>query len=473
MSGSDSKPGSVDATPSAQVLVVDDETEHAEVMAESLRRLGHVCTLVHDLASAVDEVEHGQFDLVVTDLVMDVPDAGMKVLEAARRFQNDCEIVMVTAHGDVPRAKAAIRGGAYDFIEKPLDLKVFRTLCSHAIDAVMQRGRVEVGAEGAGRSEDETEATRGIIGTSPAIRKVLQAVRQVAASTIPVLITGESGTGKDVIARAIHDLSNRTAKRYVPLNCAAVNESLLEDELFGHVKGAFTDAAKDREGKFEYADGGTLFLDEIGDMPVAMQAKLLRVLESGEVVRVGSNDTRVVDVRLVSATNRDLRDRTAQGTFREDLYFRIKGVQIHLPALRERPEDIPLLVNHFAARFAEQLNRPAPAVSTEAATLMQSMPWRGNIRELMNVVQHAVISCEDGTIEVKHLPDDLVEGVGDGDQDVPATNSGTGPINLSDREKQAIRSALQSTGGNRAEAAKLLGIGERTLYRKLREYGLK
>ena len=452
--------------PTAQILLVDDEEGHGEVMAEALRRLGHVCTLVTDLAGAEDELKHGSLDLVVTDLVMDSDDDGLKVLAAARQHQNNAETIMVTAHGDVPTAKAAIKGGAFDFIEKPLDLDVFRTLCTNAINTVFLRSQ---NTELRQRIDDQY-GFEGIIGQSPAIRQLITTMRQIAPSNIPVLITGESGTGKELVAQAIHNNSKRTKKQFVPLNCAGLSESILEDELFGHVRGAFTGAEKDRQGRFEYADGGTLFLDEVGDMPKEMQAKLLRVLESGEVVRLGANNARHVDVRLISATNRDLAERTKTGEFREDLFFRIKGVELHLPPLRERREDIPQLLKHYVAHYAKQLDKPAPEIAEDVQMTLMQFDWPGNVRQLMNVVQNMVVITEGDRIEPRHIPAEVRAAAGDGDIG-PALD--TGGMSLDQIEKQAIRNALRVTHGNREQAAKMLGIGERTLYRKLKEYGLK
>jgi len=337
------------AEQTAQVLVVDDEADHAEVMAEALRRLGHVCTLVHSRESAVDELTHGQFDLVVTDLKMEDETAGFDVLAAARDHQPQAETIVVTAHGDVPTAIEAVKRGAFDFIEKPIDLDLLRARCGKAIDAVFAK------AENKDLRErlDDTLGFEGLVGRSAAMRNIVTTLKQIAPSDASVLITGESGTGKELIAQAVHHHSNRSSKPFVPLNCAGLSESILEDELFGHVRGAFTGAEKDREGRFEYANHGTLFLDEIGDMPAAMQAKLLRVLESGEVVRLGSNQPRHVNVRLVAATHHDLDRLVAEGTFREDLFYRLAVVRLHLPPLRDRRDDIPLLVDHFVEHFAE------------------------------------------------------------------------------------------------------------------------
>jgi len=461
--------------PTAQILIVDDEDSHAEVMAEALKRLGHVCTVVHDLESACNELEHGRFDLIVTDLVMDHEDDGQKVLATARQTQENAQTIMVTAHGDVPTAKMAIRGGAYDFIEKPLDLDSFRTLCNNALREVMLRSQNSNLQE---RLEHEY-GLDGIIGQSPAIRDLVIKIRQIGNSNIPVLITGESGTGKELIAQAIHQNSPRAKKTFKPVNCAGLSEGILESELFGHVRGAFTNAERDRQGVFEFADKGTLFLDEIGDMPAAMQAKLLRVLESGEVVRVGANEPRHVDVRLVSATNHDLAKTVEEKAFREDLYFRIRGVELHLPSLRERAEDIPLLVSHYVPKFAGQRGIDPPTVDSDTMSVLQSFNWPGNVRQLINTIQQMVVVCDGTRLEPRHLPMEMRPAVNAGASGGLGT-SGSGALgtsgvgtSLDQMEKQAIREALRIHAGNREAAAKMLGIGERTLYRKLKEYGLK
>ena len=459
-------------SPVAQVLVIDDEPDHAEVMAEALRRLGHVCTLVHNLPAATDELDHGSFDLVVTDLVMDHPDDGMNVLRHARQSQPHAETIMVTAHGDVPTAKAAIKTGAFDFIEKPLDLDVFRTLCNNALNTVFLRSQ---NADLRSRLDDRL-GFEGIIGTSPAIRHLITTMKQIAPSPIPVLITGESGTGKELVAQALHNNSKRAGNRFAPLNCAGLSESILEDELFGHVRGAFTGADKDRQGRFEYADRGTLFLDEVGDMPRTMQAKLLRVLESGEVVRVGANEPKTVDIRLISATNQPLEQMVKDGTFREDLYFRVKGVELKLPPLRDRREDIPQIVRHFISRYAHEMEKDVPAVAEDVMQTLMQYDWPGNIRQLMNAVQNMVIMTDDDTIEPRHLPPEVSQAAGNASGEGVEGGqkfTGGGGMSLDQLEKQAIRDTLRTTAGNREQAAKMLGIGERTLYRKLKEYGLK
>lgn len=500
----------------AQVLIVEDEVDHAEVMAEALKRPGHVCTLVHNAEAALDELRHGAFDVIITDLRMpnsagfpvpeadehaDAPakvspdggDAGFLVLRAARKLQPAAEVVMVTAHADVPTARQAFKYGVFDFIEKPLDLALFRSLIDRAAEAVLLRNAAAP-ADGEPDVTDliQHDGFEGIIAGSEPMRRIIDTVRAVANSKLPVLITGESGTGKELIARAIHNNSPRKPKRFVAFNCAGQSASLLEDALFGHAKGAFTGADTPREGVFEYADGGTLFLDEIGDMPLEMQAKLLRVLETGEVVRLGSNDPRKVDVRFVSATNKDLRGNTTtnaagspaeaatnQTRFREDLYFRIKGAEIHLPALRERRDDIPRIVRHAIARYTHELDAKAtpPGITDAALLRLTAYHWPGNVRQLLNVVQNMVVMARasGGNLDVQHIPDEIrTEDAAEYDDNEPTRPGGSlAGTPLEQLEKRAIRETLHLTAGNRERTAKLLGIGERTLYRKLKEYGLR
>jgi len=467
----------------AQVLIVEDEIEHADVIVDALRRPGHVCTTVHTVERAYEEITGGKFDVIITDLRMpesanvhgvnnDGSNAGMKVLELASKHQPDAETIMVTAHGDVPTARDAFKHGAFDFVEKPLDLVVLRSVVQRAAEQAVLRSE----------SEDlkdlvQHEGFEGIIAGAESMRKIIETVRTVARSNIAVLITGESGTGKELIAQAVHRNSNRKDKKFKSMNCAGQAENLLEDELFGHVRGAFTGAEKDREGVFEYANGGTLFLDEIGDMPLTMQAKLLRVLESGEVVRLGSNDLRTVDVRLVSATNKDLESMIKEGSFRQDLYFRIKGTMVHLPALRDRREDIPRIVRHAVSKFASELNpgHPIPEMSDAAMLRLTAFDWPGNVRQLLNIVQTMVVMSGGGggqSIGIEHVPDEVCESDASGNSSSYSIGSLAG-TSLEQLERQAIRETLKLTAGNREQTAKMLGIGERTLYRKLKEYGLR
>jgi len=375
---------------------------------------------------------------------------------------------MVTAHGDIPTAKKALQGGAYDFIEKPVDLVVLRNIVHRAAETVMLRSQNQA-LKG---QVDAAFGFEGIIGESPAMRQVITMVKQLAPSTLPVLVTGESGTGKELVAHAIHKLSKRASRRYVTFNAAGQAESLLEDQLFGHVRGAFTGADKDREGVFEYADKGTVFLDEIGDMPVNMQPKLLRVLETGDVVRLGSNENRKVDVRVVSATNRDLKKAAADGQFREDLYFRLKGAEIHIPPLRERREDIPLLVNHAIGKYSAELGRTRPTITQPALMRLVAYEWPGNVREVFQLMHRMTVMVQGDAIDLRDIPDEI-RSADDSGENHSQSRAGLAGLGLDKLEKEAIRQTLAMTAGNREQAAQMLGIGERTLYRKLKEYGLR
>ena len=456
--------------PKSAILVVDDEQEHAAVMCEALARLGHSCDTVYSLAEAQQRLNRKPYDVVVTDLMMDGRRDGLEVLRRARQMVPPPPVLLVTAVNDVPTSKAAMADGAYDYIVKPLDLEDFRQQVNRAAErsALLKQNLLlqEQLLEGSG--------FEGIVGTSRAVQQVVLTARQVAASDIPVLITGENGTGKELIARGIHTNSRRRKQRLVALNCAGLSESILEDELFGHVRNAFTGANTDREGRFEYADEGTLFMDEIGDMPAPMQAKLLRVLENGEVVRLGSNSPVKVDVRLISATNRKLEEMVADRQFREDLYFRIKGITIHLPPLRERREDIPLLTHYFMAAAAERYHKPIEGIDPDAQQVLMSQGWPGNVRQLRNAIDTMVVLSGGTTLTVADLPPDM-RPAGAGGPSMAGGGGGldnVGGIRLEQLEKEAIIKTLAMVHGNREQAAKLLGIGERTLYRKIREYGL-
>ncbi len=449
----------------SRILIVDDERDHAEVMCEALSREGHECDVVHSLEEARQKLRRRKFDVIVTDLRMDGERDGMILLRDARELSPPPPVILVTAVNDVPTSKEAIREGAYDYIIKPLDLDDFRAQVDRAVQvsALQQQNQV-LEAELVDRAGFE-----GIIGRSAGMEAVINTARQVARSDIPVLILGESGTGKELIARAIHQNSPRRRHRLVALNCAGLSESILEDELFGHVRGAFTGAQSDRPGRFEHADRGTLFLDEIGDMPAAMQAKLLRVLENGEVVRLGSNEPRQVDVRIVSATNRDIDQMVAERAFREDLYFRIKGVTIRIPPLRERREDIPLLMHFFMTQAAEKYDKTIEHVEPEVQQQLMTYAWPGNVRQLKTVVENMVVLAPGDRITPDLLPAEIRPGGGVGAE--PHLGQLVG-ISIEQAEVELIRNTLKMTEGNREKAAKILGIGERTLYRKIKEYGL-
>jgi two-component system response regulator HydG len=454
-----------EASPNkSNVLVIDDEREHAQVMCEALTRQGHKCDVTYNLPEALGRLDRKAYDVVVTDLVMEDRRDGLEVLKRTRQLDPPPPVVLVTAHGDIPTAVQAMNEGAYSFIEKPLDLEYFRAQVNRAAEraALLKQNQVlqqqiadHVGFE-------------GIIGSSPGMQKVVLAARQVAASDIPVLIMGESGTGKELIARAIHNNSRRRKHRLVALNCAGLSESILEDELFGHVRGAFTGAQGDREGRFEHADRGTLFLDEVGDMPAAMQAKLLRVLENGEVVRLGANEPIRVDVRLISATNKKLDELVAEKNFREDLFFRINGMAILIPPLRERREDIPLLIHFFMRQATEKYHKEIEGMSPDAQQALMSYSWPGNVRQLRNVIERMVVLSPSNTIGVETLPPEIRPAAAD----VGGSMNNLVGISIEQAEKELIRNTLQLVNGNREQAAKILGIGERTLYRKIKEYNL-
>ena len=463
-------------TTKADVLIVDDEREHAQVMCEALARIGHRCDVTYSLAEAKTRLNRKRYDVVVTDLLMDGRRDGLEVLRAATRQQDPPPpVLLVTAVNDVPTSKTAMTEGAYDYIVKPLDLDYFRAQVNRAAEkAALTRQNQVLQAQLLDGSGFE-----GIIGKSAAMTRVVQTARQVAGSDIPVLILGESGTGKELVARAIHNNSKRRKQRLVPLNCAGLSESILEDELFGHVRGAFTGAQSDRAGRFEHADKGTLFLDEIGDMPQPMQAKLLRVLENGEVVRLGSNDPVRVDVRLISATNRNVEEMVKDRAFREDLYFRIKGVTIHIAPLRERREDIPLLVHYFLKQAAERYGKRIDGLAPEAQQALMSYGWPGNVRQLKNAVENMVVLGPDaGKLGADVLPPDVRPTAGGGGGGGGGGAPGVGGMNnlvgisIEQAERELIRNTLKLVNGNREQAAKILGIGERTLYRKIKEYEL-
>ena len=433
------------------------------------------------LANGIHQLVGFTFDLVITDLRMDAARDGFDLLEFVRRTRPATEVIVVTAHGDVSTAVEAMRSGAWDFIQKPLDLEIIRAQVRRAAEKIRlhkQNSRFQIAL-------DQKFGMQGIIGNSEPMRRALQMVRQIAPTDISVLILGESGTGKELMARAIHQNSRRSAGRFVALNCAGLNESTLEDELFGHVRGAFTDARSDREGRFEFADGGTLFLDEIGDMPLAMQAKLLRVLQDRQIVRIGSNDPIDVDVRFVAATNKDLEHAVRIKDFRNDLYFRIKGATIHLLPLRQRREDILPLIKSLIEKSAQRLGKVITGIEPDARKILVAYDWPGNVRQLENVIDNMIALAPGPLLTVADIPADIVGPYSVETLSttalVPVKHVDVGEstaitnlvgMTLADLEKQAIDKTLKMFNGNREQAARSLGIGERTLYRKIKEYGI-
>jgi two-component system response regulator HydG len=453
------------AAPPIRVLVVDNDEALARAMEESLAKVGYEVVVATSGPEGARRIETDTFDIVITDLVMNDVD-GMEILARARQALPDAEVILVTGHATVPKAVEAMQQGAFNFLEKPISAARLRAICEKAADAVrLKRQNLELRER-----LDERFGFEGIIYASPQMQAVIDRLKRIAPTDATVLISGESGTGKELIAQAIHQNSPRKGKRLVALNCAAVAENLVESELFGHVKGAFTDAHSDRIGAFEYANGGTLFLDEVGDMPMSTQIKLLRVLEEHQITRVGDNKPIRVNVRVISATNRSLEELVAQGKFRNDLYFRLKVVTVHLPPLRARREDIIPLADHFRRQFARRHHKPIKGISPVVSKRLFTYDWPGNVRQLRNAIETMVVLDCDGILDVDDLPPELA--------DSPPTLSATGDgaaqeligKSMDEIERWAIEQTLKLTNGNREEAARILGIGARTLYRKLEKY---
>jgi len=446
------------------VLVVDDEAGHAEAQAEILERAGFRCETAFAGEEGLEKMRGNAYDVVVTDLVMHRVD-GMDLLAAAKRQAPAPAVVMVTGHGSVESAVRAMRDGAYTYLTKPVNPEELRQVVKHAAEEVaLRRRNVELE-----RRLDEKYGLGGIIGNSEPMRRVFDRLKQIAPTDATVLILGESGTGKELIANAIHQNSPRRHRPFVALNCAALSETILESELFGHEKGAFTGALARRQGRFEYAHRGTLFLDEIGDMPATTQIKLLRVIEQKEITRVGSNEPVRVDVRLLAATHQALEKLVKQGRFREDLYYRLNVVRIELPPLRERREDIPLLVNAFIKEFNAVHGRHVEGMAPEVLEVLVEYPWPGNVRELKNCIESMVVVSPGGVLRLEDIPE-KIRGERAPRHAPPPPLAGK---TLEEMEKELIAQTLRMVGGNRQEAARRLKIGERTLYRKLDKYGIR
>jgi two-component system response regulator HydG len=454
-----------------RLLVVDNDIVHARTMGEAVGRPDLDVTVVGSGGEGASRIGQEAFDVVVTDLMMnDI--GGLEILARAKQVSPETEVIVVTGHGTIPSAVLAMQRGAFTYLQKPLDLGHLRAAVEKASEGIrLKRQNLELN-----RRLDEKFGFEGVVGSSPQMLALIERMKRIAPTDATVLIQGETGTGKELVAQAIHQNSNRKPKPFVALNCAALSENILESELFGHVKGAFTDASSDRIGKFEYANGGTLFLDEVGDMPMATQIKLLRVLESGEITRVGSNTPVRVNVRILSATNRNLEEAIASGAFRSDLYHRLKVVTVAIPPLRNRSCDIPLLIEHFVRQFAKRHGKQIKGVSLAARVKLGSYPWPGNVRQLRNVIESMVVVDCDETLDVDDLPLELEPDVpptapaGPGDTAVGLQSLIGKP--LDEVERIFITETLKLTGGNREQAAALLGIGERTLYRKIKEYQL-
>ena len=441
------------------------------MLATALAQQGVEILTASDPETGLDIIHNRHPHIVLTDLVMPRM-SGLEVLERTVEFDPSIEVILMTAHYSTESAVEAIKKGASDYLNKPVSITALRERIGRLVDDVRKRQRTM-------QLEDEMLATaefEGIVGHSPLMWDLFSKVRRVAPHYRAILITGQTGTGKDLIARALHALSPANSGRYVVLNCSAVVETLFESELFGHVKGSFTGATTDKAGLFEHAHGGTLFLDEIGDMPLATQAKLLRVLQNQEVQRVGSLTAKKVDVRVIAATNHDLRQAIVEKRFREDLYYRLSMVEIHVPSLAERKEDLPLLERHFITRFATQYGKQIRGLTHRAQILLSLHAWPGNVRELENVIGHACMMTMGEMIDVPDLPAYL-HSKGESAEAAAASAPNSAPVEpgvgtLEEQERLLIIRALEAAGGNQSQAARLLRIGRDALRYKLKKHNL-
>jgi two-component system response regulator HydG len=440
------------------LLVADDDPGLRESLNRTLTRAGYSVVLASDGRAALEQLQSGPVDLVLTDLRMPGL-TGLEVLRAVKTLVPDVDVILLTAFGTVEEAVTAMKDGAYDFITKPFRGEQLLKLVSKALE---RRGLIEQNKA----LQKQLEDLRGkgqIIGASPAFRRMMTLIDQVADSSATVLVQGESGAGKELVASAIHERSRRRGGPFVAVNCAALPETLLESELFGYEKGAFTGAVGRKEGRFELADGGTLFLDEIADLSAVTQPKILRVLQEGEFERLGGTRTQRVDVRIVAATNQDLAQMVKEKRFREDLYYRLNVITITVPPLRDRREDIRLLAQHFLRVYAAKNNRKLEMFTDEALRRLEGYSWPGNVRELENVVERGVVLARGTAVDVTDLPED-VAGATPLPEGVFTVRIGTP---LAEVEQRLLEATLRVTGGNRTRAAKLLGIDPKTVYRKL------
>ena len=449
---------------SKQILIVDDEAKMRRVLEIMLQKMGHRVLSAVDGNDALDQFGRHTVDLVIADLRMPGMD-GIGLLASLREQGSDAPVIVITAHGTIDTAVTAMKHGASDYIVRPFDLEVLELAIERALDGAA------VVRQNAFLREEIERGFGAFVGNSAPMQQVYEMIRRVGPSKAPVFITGETGTGKELAARAVHQASPRREALFVPINCAAIPADMLESELFGYVRGAFTGAVKDRMGKFELADGGTVFLDELSEMPVTLQAKLLRVLQENTIERLGSNRTIDLDIRLIAATNRNPAEAVSDGRLREDLYYRISVIAIELPALRDRREDIPALIDHFihkhAARGVEL------RLGADVIERLGSYAWPGNVRELENMIERALIMCGDGPLQAHHLVfqparSDAVAATN------LAANESVAPTRLNqavdELEVKLIESALVQAGGNKARAAAMLDISERTLWYKLRKH---
>ena len=443
-----------------KILIIDDEVQIRSLLARMLELEGYEVCQAGDCKTAIKQLEIQSPDVALCDVFL--PDGnGVDLVLNIKKMAPNVEVILLTAHGNIPDGVQAIKNGAFDYITKGDDNNKIIPLISRAVE----KARMNVRLEKLEKKVGQTYSFDSILGESKVLKDAVSLAQKVSGTDVPVLLTGETGTGKEVFAQAIHYSSKRARQNFVAVNCSSFSKELLESEMFGHKAGSFTGALKDKKGLFEEANNGTIFLDEIGEMAFELQAKLLRILETGEYIKIGDTKPTRVNVRIIAATNRNLSQEIVAGRFREDLFYRLSVFQIHLPPLRERAGDIRLLAKAFIKSFAEQLARPVVEIAPAFLEALDSQPWKGNIRELRNVIERSMIVCESGYLDIADLPFDIQNAHYEHSND-----SSPGSFELSAMERRHIARVLEYTKGNKTEAARLLKIGLTTLYRKIEEY---
>ena len=444
----------------SKILIIDDEVQIRTLRTRMMELEGYDVCQAGDCRAALKQLELQNPDVVLCDVFL--PDGnGVDLVLAIKKAAPNVEVILLTAHGNIPDGVQAIKNGAFDYITKGDDNNKIIPLISRAVE----KARMNVRLEKLEKKVGQTYSFDSILGESKVLKDAVSLAQKVSGTDVPVLLTGETGTGKEVFAQAIHYSSKRARQNFVAVNCSSFSKELLESEMFGHKAGSFTGALKDKKGLFEEANNGTIFLDEIGEMAFELQAKLLRILETGEYIKIGDTKPTRVNVRIIAATNRNLSQEIVAGRFREDLFYRLSVFQIHLPPLRERAGDIRLLAKAFIKSFAEQLARPVVEIAPAFLEALDSQPWKGNIRELRNVIERSMIVCESGYLDIADLPFDIQNAHYEHSND-----SSPGSFELSAMERRHIARVLEYTKGNKTEAARLLKIGLTTLYRKIEEY---
>lgn len=444
----------------SKILIIDDEVQIRTLLTRMMELEGYDVCQAGDCRAALKQLELQNPDVVLCDVFL--PDGnGVDLVLAIKKAAPNVEVILLTAHGNIPDGVQAIKNGAFDYITKGDDNNKIIPLISRAVE----KARMNVRLEKLEKKVGQTYSFDSILGESKVLKDAVSLAQKVSGTDVPVLLTGETGTGKEVFAQAIHYSSKRARQNFVAVNCSSFSKELLESEMFGHKAGSFTGALKDKKGLFEEANNGTIFLDEIGEMAFELQAKLLRILETGEYIKIGDTKPTRVNVRIIAATNRNLSQEIVAGRFREDLFYRLSVFQIHLPPLRERAGDIRLLAKAFIKSFAEQLARPVVEIAPAFLEALDSQPWKGNIRELRNVIECSMIVCESGYLDIADLPFDIQNAHYEHSND-----SSPGSFELSAMERRHIARVLEYTKGNKTEAARLLKIGLTTLYRKIEEY---